>query len=277
MKEIKKKSNYSYRFFNDDAVNGILSCGYLSKSSNSDSIIKCTDEYYTCSVLLQGKGSFIDSEGNTYPIMPNSIFQCFPSKEYSVIVDPNSEWYEFYIKIGKSTFDSLASLNLLNTTSSVFQIHLKPYLNQWFPELLNQLKSTGSAELTEALFVTQKLLINLHREDIRRYESNTDAIIAGAKEMLFYRSNENISLEKIAASFHISYEKFRKLFKEKVGISPIQYRLQSKFHLAERLLSEGLPIKMVAAEVGYNDPFTFSRQFKKYMGVSPSGFKNKQQ
>lgn len=75
--------------------------------------------------------------------------------------------------------------------------------------------------------------------------------------MLFYRSNESISLEEIAASFHISYEKFRKLFKAEVGISPIQFRLQSKFHLSERLLSEGVPIKMVAAEVGYNDPFTF--------------------
>lgn len=275
MKEIQKKSDYCYRFFNDDIINGILSCGYLSKSSNSDSTENCIDEYYTCSVLLQGKGSFIDSEGNNYPLMQNSIFQCFPNKEHSIIIDTNSEWYEFYIKIGKSTFDALASLNLLNTNTPVFQIQQKPYLNQWFPELLNQLKNTGSTELPEALFVTQKLLINLHREDIKRYDSNTDAIIAGAKEMLYYRYNENISLEEIAISFHMSYEKFRKLFKQEVGISPIQYRLQCKFHLAERLLSEGLPIKMVAEEIGYNDPFTFSRQFKKYIGVSPSSFKNR--
>lgn len=275
MEEIQKKSDYCYRFFNDDIANGILSCGFLSKSSSSSSIEDCTNEYYICSVLLQGQGSFIDSEGKTHPIVPSTIFQCFPNKKHSVIVNPNSEWYEFYIKIGKSTFDSLASLDLLHTTTSVFQIHLKPYLNQWFLELLNQLKNTGVAELPEFLFVTQKLLINLHREDIRSYESNTDAIITGAKQMLYYRVNEDISLEDIAASFHVSYEKFRKLFKQEVGISPIQYRLQSKFHLAERLLYEGFSIKMVAVELGYNDPFTFSRQFKKYMGVSPSSFKNK--
>ena len=275
MNEIQKKSDYCYRFFNDDIINGILACGFISKSSNSDSIINCTNEYYSCSVLLQGQGSFIDSLGNTYPIIPNSLFQCFPNKEYSIIVDPNSEWYEFCIKIGKSTFDSLASLNLLNTITSVFQINLKLYLNQWFPELLKQLKSSENTELSEVLFVTQKLLINLHQQDISRYESDTSAIIAGAREMLYYRYNENISLEEIAASFHISYEKFRKLFKKEVGISPLQYRLQSKFYLAERLLREGSPIKIVAAEIGYTDPFTFSRQFKKYMGTSPSTFYNK--
>lgn len=275
MKEIQKKSDYCYRFFNDDAVNGILSCGYLSKSSNSDSILNSENEYYTCSVLIEGKGSFIDSHGNTYSLMPNSVFQCFPGKEYSIIIDTDSKWYEFYIKIGKSTFDALASLNLLHITTPVFQIHLKPYLEQWFSELINQLKTTGNAELPEVLFVTQKLLINLHREDIRSYESNTDAIITGARQMLYYRCNEDISLEEIAASFHISYEKFRKLFKQEVGLSPIQYRLQSKFHFAQRLLYEGVPIKMVVAELGYNDPFTFSRQFKKYMGGSPSSFKNK--
>ena len=275
MKEDQKKSDYCYRFFNDDAINGILSCGYISRSSNSDSTIKCTNEYYTCSVLIEGKGSFIDSIGNTYPLMQNSVFQCFPSNEYSIIIDPDSKWYEFYIKIGKSTFDALVSLNLLHITTPVFQVHLKPYLEQWFSELINQLKTTGNAELPEVLFVTQKLLINLHREDIRSYESNTDAIIAGARQMLYYRCNEDISLEEIAASFHISYEKFRKLFKQEVGLSPIQYRLQSKFHFAQRLLYEGVPIKIVAAELGYNDPFTFSRQFKKYMGSSPSTFKNK--
>ncbi len=266
---------YCYRFINNDVINGILSCGFTTKPSSADSLTNCINDYYSCSVLLNGKGTFIDSSGNSYSLAPNSIFQCFPGKKFSINIDSNSQWSEFNIKIGKSVFDSLSSLNLLNIDTPVFQINLKPYLTQWFSELVNQLKKTENPELPEVLFVTQKLLINLHREDIRRYECDTDAIIAGAKQMLFYRYDENISLDEIASSFHISYEKFRKLFKQKVGISPIQYRLQTKFHLAERLLSEGFSIKMVAEEVGYTDQFTFSRQFTKYMGAPPSAFKPK--
>lgn len=268
-------SNYCYRFINNDLVNGILSCGFTSKPLGTGSLNNFKNDYYSCSVLLNGKGTFIDSSNNNHSLTPNSIFQCLPEKKFSIIVDNDSQWSEFNIKIGKSVFDSLASLNLLNIDTPVFQINLKPYLTQWFSELVNQLKHTEIAELPEVLFVTQKLLINLHREDIRRYESDIDAIIAGAKQMLYYRYNENISLDEIASSFNISYEKFRKIFKQKVGISPIQYRLRTKFHLAERLLSEGFPIKMVAEEVGYTDPFTFSRQFTKYMGAPPSKFKPK--
>jgi AraC family transcriptional regulator, arabinose operon regulatory protein len=60
--------------------------------------------------------------------------------------------------------------------------------------------------------------------------------------------------------------------KESVGISPNQYRLQTKFHLAERLLTEGYSVKSVASQIGYHDPFIFSRQFKKYMGKLPIHF-----
>lgn len=268
-------SNYCYRFINNDVINGILSCGFTTKPLDTDALTNYRNDYYSCSILLNGKGTFTDSSGASYPLTPNSIFQFFPGKKSSINIDKNSKWSEFNIKIGKSVFDSLASLNLLNIDTPVFQINLKPYLTQWFLELLSQLKETENPELPEVLFVIQKLLVNLHREDIRRYDSDTDAIIAGAKQMLFYRYDENISLDEIASSFHISYEKFRKIFKQKVGLSPIQYRLQTKFHLAERLLSEGFSIKMVAEEVGYTDPFTFSRQFTKYKGAPPSSFKPK--
>lgn len=268
-------SNYCYRFINNDTVNGILSCGFLSKPLNSDLLTNCKNDYYSCSVLLNGKGTFIDSHGNSYPITPNFVFQCFPGQKFSIIFDNNSDWSEFNIKIGKSIFQSLASLNLLNTNTPVFQINLKPYLTQWFSELVNQLRHTENVELPEVLFVTQKLLINLHKEDISKYEDDIDSIITASKQLLFYKQNENISLKEIASSFNISYEKFRKIFKEKVGMSPIQYRLQTKFYLAQRLLNDGLPIKVVAEEVGYTDPFTFSRQFTKYIGLPPSKFKPK--
>lgn len=273
MKEMQFSSDYCCRSFNDDKVNGVLRCGFLTNASNAYSSDFFVNEYYSCSVLLHGQGTFIDSSGEKFVIVPNSIFQCFPDGKYAVIIDPDIEWYEFNVVIGGSIFEALISLDLLNTSKPVFQIDLKSYFIKWFTEFLHQLKNTEQAELAEPLFVSQKLLVNLHREDIRNYELNIDAIIAGAKEMLYYRHDENISLADVIASFNISYEKFRKLFKQEVGISPLQFRLQSKFLLAERLLTEGHPIKKVAVEVGYSDPFTFSRQFKKYIGCPPSSFK----
>ncbi|WP_160720538.1 helix-turn-helix domain-containing protein [Bacillus sp. USDA818B3_A] len=209
--------------------------------------------------------------GQVDPLSAHSLCQQLPGKTYSLFIESSEPWFEFHISIGESTFQSLASLELLNLVTPVFELNLKPYLEQWFIDLLFQLKTNTAAELPEVLFNTQKLLINLHRENIVNQSKDIETIISGAKHMLY----GDLSLEEIAASFHMSYEKLRKLFKESVGISPKQYRLQSKFHLAERLLTVGYSVKSVAGHVGYQDPYIFSRQFKKYMGKSPSEFKKK--
>ncbi|MEH7494759.1 helix-turn-helix domain-containing protein [Neobacillus niacini] len=257
------------RYLTNDRKNGILSCGFITRNGN-ELPLTIHHEYYNCIVLLQGSGRLIEVEtGQTYSLVPNTLCQQLPGKTYSLIIDSTEPWYEFYLSIGESTFHSLASLELVNLVTPVFELNLKPYLEQWFVDLLSQLKTTITAELHEILFNTQKLLINLHRENIVNQSKDIETIISGTKHMLY----EDVPLEDIAASFHISYEKLRKLFKESVGISPKQYRLRTKFHLAERLLTEGYSVKSVASQIGYHDPFIFSRQFKKYMGKSPIHFK----
>ncbi|MDF2790527.1 MAG: transcriptional regulator, AraC family [Neobacillus sp.] len=256
------------RYLTNDSKNGILSCGFVCRNTK-DSPIPISNQYYSCFVLLQGSGSLVDEAGLVYPLKPNSFCQLLPEKKYSLYIEFSEPWYEFHLSIGESTFHSLASLELLNLVTPVFGLNLKPYLEQWFMDLLSQLKTTTAAELPEVLFNTQKLLTNLHRENIVNQSKDIETIISGTKHMLY----EDIPLEDIAASFHMSYEKLRKLFKESVGISPKQYRLQTKFHFAERLLNEGYTVKDVANQVGYHDPFIFSRQFKKYMGKPPIQFK----
>jgi AraC-like DNA-binding protein len=44
-----------------------------------------------------------------------------------------------------------------------------------------------------------------------------------------------------------------------------------------RLSESGEPIRSIAAEVGYADPFHFSRDFSKVVGVSPRQYLQQQQ
>jgi AraC-like DNA-binding protein len=269
-----KESDFCYRFFNNDAENGILAVGFLTRSQANDFFKEFSNKYYSCSLLLNGTGKLVGREGKEYPLSSNIVFQRFPGQTYSLIPKTSGEWYEFCISIGKNVYEALSSLNLLYTDHPVFPIRMMPYLEQWMPVLLEQLKSTDAQELPEVLFNTQKFLINLHKEGVRRYDSEVSQIIGASRQLLSKQQyKEPLNLEKIAASFNMSYEKYRKLFKQEVGISPLQFYLQCKFQVAQRLLTEGLSIKAVAYEMGYQDPFIFSRQFKKYMGVSPSHFK----
>ena len=84
------------------------------------------------------------------------------------------------------------------------------------------------------------------------------------------------TLAELAREAKLSVVHFNRVFKKQFGISPMNYVIQKRVALACSLLTEtGQPLKQVGERVGYRDPFFFSRQFKKVMGVSPSGYRQK--
>ncbi len=72
----------------------------------------------------------------------------------------------------------------------------------------------------------------------------------------------------------ISHEAFRKKFKQRTGFYPHAYWLEQRINSAQSLLlQEMIPIKEIAAGVGFADEYYFSRQFKKRTGFSPTQYR----
>ena len=55
------------------------------------------------------------------------------------------------------------------------------------------------------------------------------------------------------------------------GYSILKYKIKK----AQSLLLKGFNVNEAAKSVGYDDPFTFSKIFKKHTGISPSKFPEK--
>ena len=86
----------------------------------------------------------------------------------------------------------------------------------------------------------------------------------------------DFSLETLASLCGMSETYFQRLFKEKYGISPKKYIIQLKVnHACDLLHSECYSITQVANLCGYEDVYYFSRQFKNYVGVTPSAFEQR--
>ncbi len=82
------------------------------------------------------------------------------------------------------------------------------------------------------------------------------------------------TLEEIAESCHVDEAYLCRLFKRFDRQSPYQYLTQLKMAQAARALQRNDKlIKQVAFELGYSDPFHFSRAFRKVFGLSPAAFR----
>lgn len=90
--------------------------------------------------------------------------------------------------------------------------------------------------------------------------------------------NENflsakISMPYLAKICQISESYLKKLFIKKFGVSPVKYIIWLKINYACDLLRSDLYTIIQVSEIcGYSNSHFFSRQFKEYIGISPSSF-----
>ncbi|GAA6169249.1 AraC family transcriptional regulator [Sessilibacter corallicola] len=81
---------------------------------------------------------------------------------------------------------------------------------------------------------------------------------------------EQLDVDQLADMANMSTSSFHRNFKQMTASSPIQYVKKMRLNRAkELLLDQGLKVKQAAAQVGYESPTQFSREFKRYFGESP--------
>jgi len=90
--------------------------------------------------------------------------------------------------------------------------------------------------------------------------------------------NENLSekiyLDKVAEQAGMSKYHFCRIFKDYIGMTPIQFLTIRRIERAKAMLRKGgFSIASVVFNVGFNDVSEFNRQFKKVTGQTPSAFK----
>jgi AraC-like DNA-binding protein len=105
--------------------------------------------------------------------------------------------------------------------------------------------------------------------DLSTSRKVADAIIFMSEHL-----HEPVKVSALARLANLSSTYYSGLFKEQTGCAPRDYLHLLRIHRACQLLRETeLSIKQIAARVGYQDPFHFSRQFKTFHGVSPTEFR----
>ncbi|WP_409969225.1 response regulator [Bengtsoniella intestinalis] len=105
-----------------------------------------------------------------------------------------------------------------------------------------------------------------------------ESVIPKAQAYIQENFRKDLALEDVAKTVGISPFYLSKLFKEEVGVTFMDYLTSIRIETAKRLLSDGqMSIKQVCIDAGYSNPNYFSRIFKKWVGITPTEFRDELQ
>lgn len=108
----------------------------------------------------------------------------------------------------------------------------------------------------------------LHQGNVSR---DQQALVNAATYYLDVHYNKDLTLGTVAASLHVSAAYLSRTFKAIQGETPISYLTRLRMQRAKQLLmQEAITVRQVAHAVGYQDPYYFSKVFKRYFGAAPT-------
>ncbi|RHX89334.1 AraC family transcriptional regulator [Leptospira stimsonii] len=141
--------------------------------------------------------------------------------------------------------------------------------------LLQSLRNNRDARLLGPMIVREliyRVAFGDGGESLRAiaYRKRHFFMIARALDTIHEAFYENLDIQNLAAEAGMSISMFHSCFKTVTNTSPIQYIKNIRLHKARALmLHDGLNALAAATRVGYESPSQFSREYKRFFGVTP--------
>ena len=114
----------------------------------------------------------------------------------------------------------------------------------------------------------------ISKESIRHERVRESAKIAQSIVYIKGHLTERLNVAELATAVNVSTSYYFALFKRHTGCSPINFLIHVRMrHACGLLETSSMSVKEIAALLGYDDAFYFSRQFKSVIGIAPTGYR----
>ncbi|MCQ2742067.1 MAG: AraC family transcriptional regulator [Bacilli bacterium] len=231
-------------------------------------------EFYELELAVEGTGTQIVN-GNPYEIRHDTLFMYRPSDFHEIIATTPLRIYD--VAFNTTMIDEEAVSNFVEFDNNNIIITLTPNKTRQIASMLALMFDISQSKRTNKRLILSHLL-------------NAILLVAvGAKQMrppLVGPKNNNDILQYIHKNFARSpslqemsdfcgYQKnyFCEIFKERTGMTYVQYLTQYKLNHSKRLLKiSNKSIKEISEECGFKSPSNYIREFKKYNHITPKQF-----
>jgi AraC-like DNA-binding protein len=233
---------------------------------------------YQLVYVTRGRGELrVDGLDDVLTIEEGAVLLVLPGVRHSYRPDPATGWSERWVGFKGAWADSLRAAGLLSAQRPLFRTGLDERLLGLFEELFGVVADQEPYYQMRAGSLVMRLLAEILARS-RRAEQRDDAgrLVERAKFLMAEKVYGVLSVDGIGEDLGVPQTKFYDAFKAYTGLTPYQYFIQLKVNRAKELLSLGAcSVKEAAFKLGFDDPYYFSRLFKKKTGTSPSDWASK--
>lgn len=249
------------------------------------------DEPYHChdivelAFVLSGAGKYY-IEGQMYEVEEGDLLLFKPGVHHQALYDPEAEvpTTEFFVGFcdlqlpGREPGD-------IPLPGGGYILHTSGELRQRIFRICSSMEAEGAVcwpgryHMLKA-YLMQLLLLILKEQSplpqpMRGYafdSVNKKYVVEQIVNYFEDHYSEKISLDTIAENMYLSPFYISKIFKSETGDTPIRHLINIRLERAKELLQQDrdMSVQKVAAAVGYDDAYHFSKLFKKHYGISHS-------
>lgn len=245
-------------------------------------------DFLEMAFVLSGSGRYRIEE-RCYHVVEGDLIIINPGMKHQALLSEVSEMptTEFFVGFSDIQLGNLPP-NYLPLPGDGHILHTKGELRQKLFKICSSMEAENAVCKQGRYFMLKaylmQMLLLVLREQCEPMERPTGCSFDSVnkkyvvEQMVNYfedHYSEKISLDQIAENMYLSPFYISKIFKSETGDTPIRHLINIRLEKAKELLEKGWggSIQEVAASVGYDDAYHFSKLFKKHYGLSPSQVK----
>lgn len=213
----------------------------------------------------------------TWRVGPGQAVAIPPGVPHVYGADESSPWTIYWVHMAGLKARLAGRLITESAGSPVFHVGVDPALPPLFEEILDLLgQGYTASRLAQASACLGQLVAAFSAAAGRQgaLGESLDDRLERVIDTMHRRLSDRLSVPEISAEAQLSPSYFSTIFKRKTGFAPLDFFIRLKMQRACHLLdSTDLPVKSIAADVGFEDPLYFSRCFHRVHECSPTEYR----
>ena len=214
-------------------------------------------KFYKLYYCLDGEAIYTCSE-NQIILLPRHLYIIQENSPYRIVTKADGFFNVLWAHVDY----------FLPLTQTLFAFCIMEESAEYYLLRAMQCSIHGSQQLLHDLVAILSDIVVYSKGLLKTYDTDIVSSIAYINQ----NYKKNIKNHEIATHFGYNENYFILKFRKALGVTPHKYLIQVKMTHSKRYLLALKSVSQASELAGYENPNTFSRDFKKYFGYSPTEY-----